>query len=79
MTRTVSTDTFYCEGPADSQHPRVYYTMPPEGQTRCGYCNELFVNADFHTVMQQEQAVLDLSTQESRRQRQERIKKHQSE
>ncbi len=75
----VSTDTFYCEGPSESGHPRVYYTMPPEGKIRCGYCNELFVNADFDTVMQKEKEILNLSTQESKRQRDERLKKSQSE
>jgi len=53
--------------------------MPPEGKIRCGYCNELFVNADFDTVMQKEKEILNLSTQESKRQRDERLKKSQSE
>ena len=49
--------------------------MPESGEVRCGYCNELFVRADFYDHLQHEKELLNLSTQESYRQRDERLKK----
>ena len=68
-------ESFSCVGPEDGEHPRVYYFMPESGEVRCGYCNELFVRADFYDHLQHEKELLNLSTQESYRQRDERLKK----
>ena len=34
-------DTVWCMG-EDLDHPKVYYSLPEEGFTKCGYCDIIF-------------------------------------
>ena len=34
---------FYCDGPEDGEHPRVYYVMDDTNEKICMYCNEKFI------------------------------------
>jgi len=34
---------FYCDGPEDGEHPRVYYIMDDTNEKICMYCNEKFI------------------------------------
>ena len=38
-------DTVRCSG-ENLDHPVVYYTIPPEGEVVCGYCDIIFRNKD---------------------------------
>ena len=37
----VDTDRVWCMG-EDLDHPKVYYTVPDEGEVVCGYCDIKF-------------------------------------
>tara|TARA_Y100001937_G_scaffold55162_1_gene76026 strand:+ start:1195 stop:1401 length:207 start_codon:yes stop_codon:yes gene_type:complete len=37
---------FYCEGPPDGEHPRVFYTFADKSSVRCGYCNTKYIYAE---------------------------------
>ena len=39
----VNKKEFYCDGPEDGEHPRVYYIMDDTNEKICMYCNEKFV------------------------------------
>ena len=36
----INTKEFYCDGPEDGEHPRVYYVIDDDTNTKtCMYCN----------------------------------------
>ena len=39
----VNKKEFYCDGPEDGEHPRVYYIMDDTNEKICMYCNEKFI------------------------------------
>ena len=39
----IHTREFYCDGPKDGEHPRVYYVIDDKGYELCGYCNTKYV------------------------------------
>tara|TARA_R100000656_G_C3878083_1_gene113772 strand:+ start:88 stop:381 length:294 start_codon:yes stop_codon:yes gene_type:complete len=68
--KVIHTRTFSC---ADD-HPIVYYTFDKNNKAMCEYCSTQFVYEpkDFHTKMQEEKEILDMSMKESIRQKEER-------
>ena len=40
----INTKEFYCDGPEDGEHPRVYYVIDDDTITKtCMYCNLTYI------------------------------------
>ena len=40
----INTKEFYCDGPEDGEHPRVYYVIDDDTNTKtCMYCNLTYI------------------------------------
>ena len=68
--KIIHTKTFSCS----DDHPIVWYTFDKDNKAMCHYCAAQFVYEpkDFHTKMQEEKEILDMSMKESIRQKEER-------